>query len=431
MPAIIERIVKNSIGSELGLKKGDQIISVNGEILRDILDFQFFTNDEEITLTVKTKNGIEEFEIEKDFDENLGIEFNEAIFDNLKTCGANCIFCFERQLPKNMRKSLTLKDDDYRLSFLYGCYITLGNLANEDIKRIISQRLSPLYVSIHAVNNELREKIIGKKTRPILSDIKYLCEKGIKIHTQVVLCEKINDGKYLEETIDELSKLYPCIASLAIVPVGLTSHRKNLPEIKHCTKNFAIKTLNLIEKKAEGFYQKYGTHFVWASDEFYIKAEKDIPEKDYYEDYLQIENGIGLIRDFMEDAKKVIKKINKLDLKKKVKFSMITGKSFYPYLKEYLNNIKNNNLLINLFEIPNNLFGETITVTGLLCGKDIENYLKDKELGDFLLIPNVCISDNGEFLDDMKTLELEEKLKTKIIITKPFISNVVKILKNI
>lgn len=430
MPATISKIKKDSIAYELGLKKNDEIISINGEVIKDIIDFQYMIDDENIEVLVKKKNGsFEEFDIEKDFGEHLGVEFKDVIFDRLKTCGANCIFCFERQLPKNMRKSLVLKDDDYRLSFLYGCYITMGNLKKADFERIITQRLSPLYVSVHTVDDVLREKIIGKKTNSILSDIKYLCDNGIKIHTQIVLCPGINDGAYLMESINKLSEMYPMVESLALVPVGLTKHRDNLPYIKQYDKELSKKLIDIISQKSDELYNKLGTRFVWLADEFYIKAEIQVPDNDYYEDYLQIENGIGLVRDFLCDAQKSKQKFQNIQLSSKINLTLITGKSFYSILRDYFSDTTNENININLYEIKNILFGESVTVTGLICGKDIIDQLKDQDLGDLLIIPSVCLSDEGIFLDDITIKSMEDILGVEIVVVKPYISELIKVIK--
>ncbi len=412
---IISYVEPGSIGAELGLSPGDEIISINNQVVRDIIDYRFLTSEEYVELSV-IKGGVPEiFEIEKDVYDDLGLEFENVLFDKLKVCGANCIFCFERQLPKGMRKSLVLRDDDYRLSFLNGNFITLANLKESDIQRIIEQKLSPLYVSVHAVDEVLREKIIGRKFAPFMETIKRLCDNGICLHTQVVACPGVNDGEKLIETIDTLGNLYPKVLSLAVVPVGLTKHRENLPKIEPYTKEEALEVLDIIESKQKVFKKKFETNFVWASDEFYIKAEKDIPSNEFYEDYSQLENGIGLVRDFLTDATDGIELLNKTKFKKKKKLTFITGKSFCPYFRSVLEKINNPKLEIEVIPIYNDFFGRTVTVTGLMCGCDIVCQLKDRNLGDFLLIPEICLKDGYLFLDDMTVDDIERELNIKVI----------------
>lgn len=422
MPCIISEVIEDTIADDLGLMPGDEILSINGHIINDIIDYRFYTNEEYVEMSMIHNGKPEIFEIEKDYEDDLGIEFDEILFDKLKVCGANCIFCFERQLPKGMRKSLTLRDDDYRLSFLNGNFITLANLKEADIERIIEQRLSPLYVSVHTVDEALREKIIGRKFPPFMETIKRLVDNGINLHTQVVACPGINDGDKLIETIDTLGAFYPNILSLAVVPVGLTGHRENLPLINPYTKEEAIEVLNIVETKQKEFMDKYGKKFLWASDEFYIKAEKEIPCDEFYEDYEQLENGIGLVRDFLTDAEEGIKTLNNAKLKD-CKLTFVTGVDFAPYFKSVLDKINNKSLNINLICIKNYHFGETVTVTGLLTGKDIINQLKDKDLGDYVCIPDICLNDNNVFLDDLTVEDIEKEIKTPIILEDTYFSN--------
>lgn len=421
MPCIISEVIEDTIASDLGLMPGDEIISVNGHIINDIIDYRFYTNEEYVEVSMIHNGKPEIFEIEKDYEDDLGIEFEDILFDKLKVCGANCIFCFERQLPKGLRKSLTLRDDDYRLSFYNGNFITLANLKESDIERIIEQRLSPLYVSVHTVDEELREKIIGRKFPPFMETIKRLTDNGICLHTQVVACPGINDGEKLLETINVLGAMYPKILSLAVVPVGLTEHRENLPKINPYTKDEANSVLDLVESKQKEFREKYDTKFVWASDEFYIKAKREIPNNEFYEDYSQIENGIGLVRDFIEWSQEGVEAFNKLKLKNNIKLSFVTGVSFYPYLKSVLDKINNNKLSVNLYEIQNELFGKTVTVTGLLCGRDIINQLKDKDMGDYLMIPEICLNDNNVFLDDLTVEDIEKALNIKVVLEETYL----------
>ena len=421
MPCIINYISPDSIAEDLELSVGDEILSVNGHLIHDIVDWRFYINEEEVELSIIHNGTPEIFEIEKDYDDDLGIEFNEILFDKLKVCGANCMFCFERQLPKNMRKSLYLRDDDYRLSFLNGNFITLANLQESDIDRIIEQHLSPLYVSVHCVDEELREKIIGRKFKPFMETIKELTENGISLHTQVVACPGVNDGEKLVETIDTLGEFFPNILSLAVVPVGLTKHRENLPKIDPYTKEEAKKVVEIITEKQKAFKEKFDTNFVWCSDEFYIKAGVELPNDEFYEDYSQLENGVGLVRDFLTDAEEFIESGEKLFGEFK-EISFVTGTSFYPFLKPVLEKVERNNLKINLYEIKNDFFGHTVTVAGLMTGQDIINQLKGKKLGECLFIPEICINDNGVFLDDLTVEDIETALNIKVRLSATYLS---------
>ncbi|MBP5274730.1 MAG: DUF512 domain-containing protein [Abditibacteriota bacterium] len=413
MAAIISKVKPGSIARELSLAKGDEIISVNGARLRDIIDYEYLTDDENVLLLARTKRGLEEFDIEKEAGESLGIEFENAIFDRIKTCGANCVFCFERQLPEGLRPSLKMRDDDYRLSFLYGCYVTLGNLKPEDTGRIISQRLSPLYVSVHAADHALREKLLGKKVPDIISQLSYFIEHGITFHCQAVICPGLNDGPQLEKTIKDLAGLYPGAASLALVPVGLTKHRNGLPQITPVDKAKAAEIIDTARAYGEGFKKTLGTRFVFCADEFYIKAEKPFPETDYYEDYLQYENGIGLVRDFLDNAPKGVKALDRLELSGK-RIAIITGKSFEAIMRK--TDLGKNKNSFEIVPCENVLFGKTVTVAGLLSGKDIQKNLRGF---DAAVIPSVCISDEGVFLDDLTPGELERRTGISIIISKP------------
>ena len=421
MNCIINYVEPDSIAEDIGLSAGDEILSLNGHIIRDILDYRFYVNDESVELSV-IKGGVPEiFEIEKDYDDDLGIGFDDVLFDRMKTCGANCMFCFERQLPKGMRPSLMGRDDDYRLSFLYGNYITLANLKQDDIDRIIEQNLSPLYVSVHTTDEILREKIIGRKFPPMMETIKYLCENGIKLHTQAVLCPGVNDGEKLIETIDTLSALYPYVETLAAVPVGLTCHREKLPEIMPYTKEQAQAVLNIIENKQQIMQEKTGTRFVWPSDEFYIKAEKSIPDNDYYEDYSQLQNGVGLVRDFLEDSREGVDILNNMKCSE-TSLAFVTGQSFYPYLKSVVEKINNKGLKIDVVPVVNNFFGKTVTVAGLMTAKDIVNALSSYPVGDITVIPRICLNDDNLFLDDVSADDLEKSLGRPVIYAPDYFS---------
>ncbi len=423
MAAVIAKVKRGSIAEELGLRKGDEIITVNGSALRDIIDYEFRTSEESVTLLARTGRGLEEFDIEKDPGESLGLEFREALFDKVRTCGANCMFCFERQLPPGLRPSLRMRDDDYRLSFLYGCFVTLGNLREEDTLRIAEQRLSPLYVSVHATDHSLRQTLLGKKVPDIITQLRGFIDKGICFHCQAVICPGLNDGDALVRTIEDLAALHPGTLSLALVPVGLTKYREGLPELKPVDRDKACEIIDTAEAFQQRFLKTLGTRFVWCADEFYIKAQRPLPPDEAYEDYPQYENGIGLVRDFLEDAKKGVKALDRLDLEG-LDIALITGRSFEPLLRSL--DLGRNRDRFRIRSADNLLFGSSVTVTGLLPGKIIRELVKDCRLA---VIPSVCISDNGVFLDDLTPEDITRATGVPVIISGPLISDMARRLK--
>ncbi|MBR4749566.1 MAG: DUF512 domain-containing protein [Abditibacteriota bacterium] len=423
MAAIISNTRPGSIARELGLKKGDEIILLNGVRLRDVIDYEFLSSDEQVTLLARTGRGLEEFDIEKDEGESLGIDFADALFDKVRTCGANCVFCFERQLPEGLRPSLKMRDDDYRLSFLYGCYVTLGNLREEDTDRIVSQRLSPLYVSVHATDHALRQRLIGKKLPDIMEQLRYFISSGISFHCQAVICPGLNDGAYLQKTIEDLSGLHPGAISLALVPVGLTEHREGLPHIDPVTREDACRVIDMAEGYAARFRETLGTSFVWCADEFYLKAGRPLPPGDFYEDYAQYENGIGLVRDFLDNADKGIRALDRLDLRGKT-VGLVTGKSFAGILKGL--DLGKNRSSFRIIDPENTLFGKTVTVTGLLSGRVIAARLQGCDLA---VIPSVCLSDDGVFLDDLTPEDVERLSGVPVIITRPYLAEMARQIK--
>ena len=423
MAAIISHTRPGSIAGELGLKKGDEIILINGNRLRDIIDYEYLSSDGQVTLLARTSRGLEEFDIEKDEGESLGIDFADALFDKVRTCGANCVFCFERQLPEGLRPSLKMRDDDYRLSFLYGCYVTLGNLREEDTERIVGQRLSPLYVSVHATDHALRQQLIGKKLPDITEQLRYFISRGISFHCQAVICPGLNDGSSLRKTIEDLSELHPGAISLALVPVGLTEHREGLPHISPVTPEDARAVIDTAEGYAARFRDSLGTSFVWCADEFYLKAGRPIPDGDFYEDYAQYENGIGLVRDFLDDAEKGVRALDRLDLRG-MTVGLVTGRSFAGILEGL--DLGENRSSFRIISPENTLFGKTVTVTGLLSGKVIASELQGCDLA---VIPSVCLSDNGVFLDELTPGDVERMSGVPVMITGPYLSEMARQLK--
>lgn len=411
----ILNVNKGSIADKLGFKPEDAIIEINKKPVRDEIDFKFLTADEKLNIKALINGKIKNFKIKKRFDESLGFFFEEM---KMYSCGSDCIFCFVTQNPKGLRESLYFQDGDYRMSFLYGNYVTLTNVGPNALKRIVEQKLSPLYISVHATDTEVRKFYMNLKNDDhLLEKITYLVNNGIKLHTQIVLSPGINDGIILEKTIHDLYQLRYGIESLAVVPVGLTKHRKGLAKLQKVTPRYAknlIKALNPYQNK---FRKETGTTWLYLSDEFYLLCNENVPEKDYYDDYPQIENGVGMIRlfydNFINKSKYFPKRINK-----KKEISFITGTLAYNFMSTFviptLNKI--NNLKVNLYPIKNTLFGSSVTVTGLLSEKCLLKGLKGKRLGNAIILPDNIINHDGLFLDDGNPNEFSKKINTPVLI---------------
>ncbi len=395
------------------IKAGDKLVSVDDEPVEDSLDCMFKLAGTEATLLFVTKNG-EEVEVEYDGESDLGIEFEQ---DKIKVCRNKCIFCFVHQQPKGMRRSLYLKDEDFRLSFTHGNFISFSNLSDADIDRIISQRLSPLYVSIHTTDDDLRRHLFqNKKLKPIMPQLKKMVEHGISFHTQVVVCPDINDGKHLEKTINDLAGLYPGVETLGVVPVGLTKYREKLPQLRSFSKRDAIDVLDLIHSCQKKCLHEHGTRFVFGADELYIKAELGFPPLSHYEEMEQFENGIGMMRSLITDfnrRKKVIKKIDQ-------KICFITGLSAYQALKKYIiNKIDSTLCRVDLLPVKNRFWGKGVTVSGLLTGRDIVREInKHKSEYDIFVLPPNCLNNDDLFLDDMPLSYMKEKFETELTVGK-------------
>ena len=420
-PALIESIENNSIADEVGFESGDAILSINGIKPRDLIDYQILICDEILEISVLDKNNkVHNITIEKDQDSSLGINFTEALFDSLKECNNQCPFCFIDQQPSGKRKSLYLKDDDYRLSFLYGSYLTLTNLKEKDWNRISTQNLSPLFISIHATNPDIREKLLkNKNAREILNQIKWFEKHALQIHAQIVVCPEINDNEILEKSILDLSQFWSkekqTVLSVAIVPVGLTRFRPEDDGLIAIDKYYAKKIIIKIENIQKIMQKKLGTRFCWLSDEWYLIAGEKLPQYKTYENMPQESNGVGTIRSFLKMLDNETKTLPK-KLVKKRNVSWIVGKLVYEALiptQEKLNQIEN--LTINLYGLPSIYWGQEQVVTGLLTGEDLILGLKDKALGEAIYLPSMMLKANSDlFLDDKNIEEVEKELKTKI-----------------
>ena len=412
--ALIQDVKPNSIAEEVNIQIGDRLKKINGQPLRDILDYYLLIEDDYVILEIEKQNGqIWEIEIEKDIHESLGIEFTEECFDGLHKCQNDCIFCFLKGLPQGMRKSLYVKDDDYRHSFLHGNYITLTNVHNHDLKRIVDYKLTPLYISVHSTNPELRMMMLGNKSSAdFYEKLKYLAEHDIIMHTQIVLCPGLNDGDELDRTISDLVKLWPKVSSLAVVPVGLTKHNYQANEYLRSFSDQESKiVIDRIKHRQDKFLKEFGSRFVFASDEFFLKAKLEIPDEKEYEDYPQLENGVGLVRSFVNDFKEIIQ----YNIVKDKTYIIVTGEAAFPILSKL---VKEHFSVDNVKVIPikNNFFGYPVTVTGLLTGNDIIKGLEKISLNNCtILISDILLKkDQDIFLDNMTIDQLEEKLDTKI-----------------
>lgn len=415
---VIIKVEKNSIAEELGIEPGDILVSINGKPVLDVFDYRYLINDEYIEVGIKTIQGEECIaEIEKDYDEDLGIIFESGLMDNAKSCYNKCIFCFIDQLPKGMRDTLYFKDDDSRLSFLQGNYVTLTNMKQEDIDRIIYYHLSPINISVHTTDLELRKKMLNNKNADkVLDHMKALADAGIEMNLQIVLCNGINDGEVLEKSIKDLSQFYPHAKSLSVVPIGLTRYREGLYPMKPFEKSDSLKVIETIERWQNKLKKELGSSFVFIADEFYLKAEKEFPSYESYEDFPQIENGVGMISLMKEEFNEYFEKLDMDNVKEKT-VSVATGTAAFEFIDSLCRKImvKYPRVKIQVFPIQNNFFGGKISVSGLLCGCDIIEQLKDKELGEYLCLPqNLLRSGETTLLDNLTIEDLEKELNIKI-----------------
>jgi len=414
----IFRVEPGSIAGELGLEPGDRIIRINCEPVRDIIDFRFHEAGENLSVIVEKQNGdYWELDIEKDYEECLGIDFGRHGFGKIIHCSNKCLFCFVDQMPPSMRKTLYVKDDDYRLSFWNGNFITLTNLGESELNRIARQRLSPLYISVHTTNAELRERMLGnKRAGMILDQLKYLAAAGIEMHTQVVLCPGLNDGKELARTASDLARLWPAVGSMAVVPVGLTRFRQNCYPLRLFSRDEAAQLVRWVGLKQDEYLSCLGNPFIFASDEFYLLSGERIPPAQKYAGFPQLENGVGLTRLFMDEWEKVKSRLPQEAPPLKVTLATgISGEKVLKPVVDRLNAVKGLDVSIKVIE--NRYFGEQITVAGLITGRDLIAQLEPGKTGDLLVLPAVMLKkDEAVFLDDLTLIDLVRHLKIPVAV---------------
>lgn len=404
-----------SVGAEIGLEQGDAITHFNNEPVADILDYEYFEGQECFSITILAKTGESVVvDIEKDVDETLGLVFEDKHYLTPRACRNKCIFCFVDQLPKGMRKSLYFKDDDWRMSFAAGSYVTFTNLTEDEKQRICDKKFSPLYVSVHATDDVVRRNMLQNQTATeILPLMKKFGKNGVTMHTQIVLCPDVNDKQVLQKSLEDLYALYPMVQTLSVVPVGLTKYRNGLKDLKMVDEHIANEVLDMVESFAQKCYEQSGTHFVYCSDEFYVTAQRDIPSYEYYENFAQIENGVGMLAKFkreFDEGKEVFSRA------KNKKFTIATGDSAFEFISSLVGELKDKfNVKADVVMIKNKFFGESVTVSGLLTAPDILYTLESQNVGDVLLLPRSLLRETEDvFLDGMTLDEFKIKVGKEV-----------------
>lgn len=417
----IKSVAPGSIAEELELEPGDRILQINGEDIEDVLDYRFYIQNEEINMVVRKKDGTEvEWEFDKEYYEDLGIEFENGLMSDYRSCTNQCIFCFIDQMPPGMRKTLYFKDDDARLSFLQGNYITLTNMKEHDLERIIKYHLSPINISVQTTNPELRVRMLHNRfAGRIMEVLQRLRAADIEMNGQIVLCKGVNDKEELARSIRDLASLYPQMQSMSVVPVGLTKYREGLYPLEPIGKEDAESALSIIEGFQKEMYALHGTHFVHASDELYLLAGRPLPPEECYDGYVQLENGVGMLRLLIEETAYALETYQGDERSHTV--SVATGTLAYPFLRDIAGSVSRKfpGVKIHVYPIENDFFGHGVTVSGLITGQDLIHQLQGRELGDMLLLPaNMFRSNEEVLLDDVTRQDVENALQVPINIVK-------------
>lgn len=418
MAVTVTGILSDSIAEELGFEPGDKLLTINGVEINDVLDYQFYCKEELLVLTVQSGDDIFELELEKDGEEDLGLEFETYLMDAQHTCQNDCIFCFVNQMPPGMRSSLYFKDDDSRLSFLFGNYVTLTNMKQADIDRIIKMHISPINISVHTTNPKLRCEMMNNRfAGEKLDFLRQLADAGIKINAQIVLCKGINDGDELQKSMEDLSNLFPSLSSAAVVPVGLTGYRENLPYLAPFEKEDAVKVLDQIHTFTDKFLAEHGVRLIYPSDEFFVLAEREIPGAEYYGEFEQLKNGVGMTALLLDEFETEFKYLEQSD--KIVAADLVTGELAAPLIEEMASRLvqKYPNFKYRVHAVKNDFFGGNVTVAGLVTGRDIISQVKGKLVSDRLVVPGCMLRhERDKFLDDTTIPEMQEALGVKLLI---------------
>lgn len=417
----IMRIHRGSLAEELELEPGDELISINGQTIRDIVDLQFALATEELEMEVLKASGEQwVLDVEKSYDEGIGVDWENPTVDRVRLCHNKCVFCFVDQIPTNMRQTLNVRDDDYRLSFLHGNFVTLTNVKDEELQRIIDLKMSPLNVSVHTTNPTLRVRMLAnKRSGDILRQIEMLANGRIEMNTQIVLCPEWNDGDELDRTIRELAPYYPAVRTLSVVPVGLTKHRRGLHSLRPCTSAEAGRVIEQIATWQERLRAEHGVSFVHAADEFYVLAGNEVPTAEFYDDFAQTENGVGVIRTFLDELEEAWPTVPRRIAVQTRRVAVVTGTSAEQAIRSSLLRLKEvAGLHYEVFPIANDFYGRHVTVTGLLTGTDIVNQLKERITGfDTLLLPDIMLKDDADvMLDEYTIKQVSEELKLPVTV---------------
>lgn len=432
---VIKEVKPGSIAEELELEAGDVLLAINGEEIEDIFDYRFLIQDEYLEVLIRKTDGEAwELEIDKDYEEDLGLEFENALMSEYRSCHNKCIFCFIDQMPPGMRETLYFKDDDSRLSFLQGNYITLTNMKDKDIDRIIRMHLAPINISVQTTNPELRCKMLNNRfAGEKLKYLKRLYDGGIEMNGQIVCCKGVNDGDELKRSIEDLAGYLPFMRSVSVVPAGITKFRNGLFPLETFTKEEAEAVIDMAETYQKQYFEEYGLHFIHASDEWYILAERPLPEEERYDGFIQLENGVGMLRLLTDEFEEALKNLLKSEWYSKQKevlnrtMTVITGKLAYPTIQEFAKRLEEAfpGLKLPVVAIRNDFFGETITVSGLITGQDLIKQIKERQeagedLGDTLQLPaNLLRSGEQVFLDDVTVSQVEEALGMRVVMAEP------------